>query len=838
MFSKRCLAIAMLVIVLLNFGCGLNTGEKPVPRSPPMYSGDNFSCVARIPENFDKYVNDRLSEKEITVFIQCIQKAFTTFAQLTRGREVSTYTPNEIRNFLHEFFLGQRRISDDLLAQMMLIKRAIVGGEVDRISRTELYQAVEALEDLRKEAIRVKPYLKVLNPTLAMKEEPTKLGQRLAEANAVLNQSIQVLQSRMRQTKCDYPLKDLRTFLIEARAFVGWEKHFGDKAVPVDNWINFLKIFRELTVAPSDPNVVRTQDWAPMLQSFAQWYSAYLQYRVGVKDRPVLQGFGLQNTVHLAREVFNLIEDSVSRQEGFTVPFDKLTELTNALHGLGWIPKFRPESLQTALRAMVTRVLGNPDVLPGARKDEGLTLASVSRARNLFYQWAYVQMNLDARYRKPEPAVTASANVPNLQIKPFLNPDVRARLKDLRNSDWDEFLRVRTLMRPLFPDDKYRVLLVPREDIGKYQTTHGFHNLSMMNLMRTIVGVIFRGYAEGNGNRLDWQSGISSAEMQKFYEDFREAGIDLGLVDRRNTNTGARAFIEGNLFNYSSDGLLLDTTDPKSKLNFLEAMEMFSFLWSGGGMAEDAYKALSVCEKGPLDDNRRPKLRRDCVLERLPEVLDPLLDTMPGLQQFLRLSPPQVRASYVSTLLDTAFSPKYSKREWVELSELSTLMVVMHYAEAVLTRYDKNHDAALTNGEIDVAAGLFMGFIKKFAKEQLDKDLGDRYAKASFYYILTYREMPVGLSDIFWMAWISEGSLNLNRAELSNVFRVIIAKLFETGKKTAVASGPTPAENDALRAACHDFIKMKSINPPPPFLADRSAPQVDPSECGQVLDTR
>lgn len=85
MFSKRCLAIAMLVIVLLNFGCGLNTGEKPVPRSPPMYSGDNFSCVARIPENFDKYVNDRLSEKEITVFIQCIQKAFTTLrSQRTR----------------------------------------------------------------------------------------------------------------------------------------------------------------------------------------------------------------------------------------------------------------------------------------------------------------------------------------------------------------------------------------------------------------------------------------------------------------------------------------------------------------------------------------------------------------------------------------------------------------------------------------------------------------------------------------------------------------------------------------------------------------------------------
>ncbi|MGE3760415.1 MAG: hypothetical protein AB7H97_21805, partial [Pseudobdellovibrionaceae bacterium] len=764
---------------------------------------------------------------------------------------------NELRSFLHDFFLGQRRITDDLLKQAMMIKCALVGGDMEHVTRSELYAFVEALEDLRKEAIRIRPYIKILNPDIAKRDleknqhEPKDFGLRLNEAKAALTQTIQVFQSRMQSTNCVYSLDDLRTFLLEARAFVGWEKHFGEKAIPVDNWIRFLKIFRELTLIPENPHVIQQKEWSSMLNAFRDWYSVYLQYQVAVKDRPIFEGVGLQNTFQLGREVFALLEDSVSRNPGAVVPFNKLDELGDALYGLRWIPKLKPEGLRSSIRALIIRVLGNPTSLPSQRKDEGLRLEAISRGREIFYQWAYTQMNLDSRYKKPTCPTAPLVNVPNLQTQLFFNPDTRKRLDQITNSDWLDFLKVRDYIRPLFPDCSYRTLLVNRSEVGLFNANYGFHNLTIMNILRTVTTIVFRGYADNDGNRLGWDSGITSEEMNRFFLDFREAGIDLNFVDRRNENTGARAYIEGNLFNYSSDGLNPAAAGVKSKLSFTEAMEMFAFLWSGGKMAEDVYERVKSCNDNqkkalavPVDDVGRPKIDRDCVLERLPAIFDELLENMPGLRQFLRLSPPATKAAYVRGLLDTAFSPRFSVRDWVEMSELSTLMVVLHYAEAVMTKYDVNpRNGALDNAEVEEASKVFMGYIKKFRKDTECEDLPDKYARGAFIYILKYRELPVTKWDfsLNWITWFSAGNLSLNRAELSGVFRVIIAKLFEsTAKKKENACSPvappkpqppTPAQVDALNAACHDFISFKAAMPPLGYRVDRQPVPVMPPEC-------
>lgn len=852
MCSSFRLTIAMLIIVTLNFACGLNTGEKVPPKKPPTYSGDNFACVAKIPEYFDKYLNDELPDEEITSFVQCLQKSFRTFAQLTRGREEAVYTPTELRNFMHDFFLGQHRISDDLLKQAMRIKCALVGGDMEHVTRAELYAFVEALEDLRKEAIRMRPYMKILNPRLAKRdlvldEEKAKdFGLRLNEANTALSQTIQVFQARMQATKCRYTLDDLRAFLIEARAFVGWEKHFGDKAIPVDNWIKFLAIFRELVIVPDDPMVIQNKEWASMLTAFAHWYSAYVQYQVAVKDQPIFYGLGLQNTFQLGREVFRLIEDAVSHNPGGTVPFDKLDELTDALYNLRWIPKLKPAGIRNALRALITRVFGNPDSLPSARKDEGLGLKAISRAREIFYQWAYDQMDIESHYYKPNKVAKRQESVPNLQPRPIFPKDIRARLMKITNSDWDEFLKVRKYISPLFPDGSYRVLLVPRKDVGDYISDYEFHDLTMMNIMRTVTTMVFRGYADNDGKSLGWNSGITDEELNRFFYDFREAGIDLAIVDERNEDTGKRAFIEGNLFNYSSDGLNPDAHGVASKLNFSESMEMFSFLWSGGKMGEDIYARLQGCEKGPKDAYGRDKLSRECVLEKLPSVLDELLVNMPGLRQFLRLLPPSMKTDYMRGVLETAFNPRWSLRDWVEMSELSTLAVILHYSEAVMTNYDKNGDGILDNGEIEAAVKVFKGYIKKFQKDTKCQTLPDVYARGAFLYILKYRELPVTFWDfsLNWVTWVSAGDLSLNRADLSGVFRVIIAKLFEPKKKKESCEKgdpsppPTKSQLKAANAACHDFMIWQWAKTATPLHSSQQMIDSLPAACRSLLPSR
>jgi hypothetical protein len=56
--------------------------------------------------------------------------------------------------------------------------------------------------------------------------------------------------------------------------------------------------------------------------------------------------------------------------------------------------------------------------------------------------------------------------------------------------------------------------------------------------------------------------------------------------------------------------------------------------------------------------------------------------------------------------------------EWVEFNEITSAAVILHYAEAVMTRYDVNHDGLLTNDEIDVASRDIYGLHQKVRQRE------------------------------------------------------------------------------------------------------------------------
>ncbi|NJL24146.1 MAG: hypothetical protein HC902_02510 [Calothrix sp. SM1_5_4] len=122
----------------------------------------------------------------------------------------------------------------------------------------------------------------------------------------------------------------------------------------------------------------------------------------------------------------------------------------------------------------------------------------------------------------------------------------------------------------------------------------------------------------------------------------------------------------------------------------------------------------------------------------LAGVFERRMVNMPGLLAFLRSSPADTRQAYVGNLLRAAFSPprgeyEGSDEKWVESNEISTVTVVLHYAEAVMTRYDSNKDGVLRNSELRQAVPVFTGYIKKYANESLDiPDLAEWKARGAF----------------------------------------------------------------------------------------------------------
>lgn len=803
--------LVAVVVALATASCGLRIGEKQPEPPAPSYSGRGLSCVGQIPKNAEAYAKDQMSENEIDAFVLCIEKAFVSFAQLTRGRNHdSTYTPHEIRDFLQEYFVRSNRISDELMREFMVIKQAMVGGEVGVITRKELYLAVDVLEDLRKEAIRLKPFIKYLNPELAEKLDPDdldKLGEHLAEANDALTMTIRTFCARLRKNKKVYPISNLANFLTHFRDFVRWDQHFA-KAKPVEDWIRFLRIFKELTVGVSKVDAIQPSEWTVLLQAGSKWYLSYLQFRVGIKGKPIFAEFyekGLQNTILLAREIFDQVEEAIGRQpDRKTITFAQIHELIAALHDLNWLPEgVTVESTDRSVEAVVSKIFGQTNEAPSARSSKGLTRESLALISHEFFAWTSIQWNLILNYRHSKPL---NVRIPNLQQTPMLLPfEMSEPVTKDEDSAWQEFLHVTNLIPPLYrnkcedeavaqvdPDcatkegrsQAYKVWIASKNDLRTASVRVDFHHLSMMNLLRSLSKLIFRGYSEDQSLRYGWKAGVRKEEMQAFYKDFREFGVKLKFFDPRNCKTGERSFIEGNLFTYGADGYSENEGSEKSLLTMSELMEFFAFLYSGGSMGKEVYEELKTkCsidtvgdERGnstPKDVQGNLKLNRSCVSQWLPTVIMGHIDHLPGLKRYLANLSNEERTRFALNQLETAFSPN-SLADWVENSELAMVAVIMQYAEAVMTRYDRDGDGLLSKAEALEALPVFEGYIKKFALKTTGLALYPKTTRNAFLSILAYKKVPGILGVIR-----EPGSMSLDRLELSEVFKLILRRLFD-----------------------------------------------------------
>lgn len=806
-FNLKRISIAALALTAFIGGCGLRFGEKAPQEPAPSFSGQGYSCLAEIPLHVDLYVSDNLSETQFVIFVDCLKKAFTSFSQLTRGRDENTYAPEEIRAFLQSHFLKDRIISDAFLHELMVIKQTVVGGELDRITRPELYSAIELLEDIKKEGIRLKPFVRYLNPKLVVQQDPSTLGEKLKEAYSALENSIQTFISRFQGSKRPYELEHLGVLLSEGRNFVGWEQHFRDSK-PVSAWLGLLKTFKALVVSPNHADQIGIAEWTPLLKATSRWYLAYLQFAVGIRDQNLLQGAGLQNTIFVGNEVFSLIEEALLRQPRQTIVYARILDLVSALHGLGWLPEgMRVESVMAVSRLAFNRIFGPDSAKPSKRESAGLTLPALARIRAEFYRWTAAQTNLETSFgvRQNEPIVTGVGrrNTPDLQMG---QPDHSRALEFLvwtQDSDWMSLHRLKEEIAPMFSPALDRAYIVHASMRSKLGLTHDFYSLSMLNLLRTVVSSIFRGFAETSQTKDEAEQFITKAELQKFYEDVREIGIDLQLLDPRSRLGGERSFYEGNLFLFSSDGYAPNRGGREGGFNFIEAIEFFAYLYSGGVAGSAIYRDLAAaCDtpavKAPRDFNNKPYIGRPCAKELLPKALRDRAFHMPELIAYMEDLDEEARAHYIEALVAAAYSPSTSLSDWIEESELTTMMVIMQYSEAVMSRYDVNHDGFIKGREARAAVPVFVGYISEFAKEKMNLSLPESFADGAFMYILLHHRIPgVWNSPKVW--WLSgdrplvqrrsrirgkvleiDHSVNvsLDRQALANVFKVIISGLF------------------------------------------------------------
>lgn len=716
MFSKA----AFLFILSLGLsGCDLNLNAKS-PESSLRISG--MTCLSQIGAKVSDYIDDKLSEGEIVEFFGCMQKSFIMFETYVRGSNQGEYTPEEIRAFLEKRFLKDQKISDQLLKEFMIIKNTLVGGGVDVIQRQDLRVAVSILDTLKNEALRLKPYLRLLNVRLVDKEPRENLAERLSVAHKKLHESIEVIVELLAKAQQPYSIQNFENVITELRQFVRWDHHFRGSR-PIALWMNFFRNFKSVAVSPTDR--IKATEWAPLLTASANWYMLFIEVKSLLSFTNIWEASHLAQLNTTVSKGLRWLKDAIARQPGKVIEFARLSELYGSVEKMGWTSSMWPQkAVDKITEAVVTKLLGESELPPQQRKARGLTGVHVSRFEQEVMQWYEYQLQIES----------------NTLANTTFFPTTQLYMDSVKGIYLTEF------------------------------NPHGFDmnrfNQTVSNALRSVANLVIRGYAAQP------KKGLTREELQFLYLDLRDLLIAWKLADPREFNTGKRAYLEGNLFTYSANG--------DEFLDRSELMQLLAFLKAGGQLGALLYGELyPYCYDAELDVYGEKSLLRGCVEQRLTDVLGQLTPNMPGFTKFFQNLGRKQRLELVKDVLETIYS-RNSKPEVVESSEITAFAAILQYQEAVFTRYNHNADNALNGAELDTAFETFRGLLKMMAKMTC-VDLSDSRTRLTFNYILNYHEIPEPTLETWLIFQRDETPKNIDRIKLNKVFKALIRKIIESG---------------------------------------------------------
>ncbi len=777
--------LGVLALVITQWGCGLRIFESPAPQEPVRLEAldREFDLHAQL----KAFAQGRISEEELDEAFDYLDEILLGFVARVRGASRGQLLADEVRGFVHRFILRERALPLSLMTELMELKVFLVGGDQRSISHEDFKKLRLLLRRVQVEAQRMRPFMGFFVGFDPSAEMAAPARQAL-EVSAV--QLAEILSEGERVFYFDH----LERLIVELRQFVGWEKAFPSSRQPED-WVMFVRLFAEMMGA-GDRNSIQPQSWPQLTRRAVETYGLWIRYQYDLVGPNVFYGPGLEALTLLVEDGLRLAHGIVRSQPDLVIEYDRLAEVFSVLEKLRLLPaQVTAESLDKVTREMVSKVFGDRNLSPSqrSRTSIGISGYELHRIGAEFSRWSVVQSYLDRMFSEGEVEGAADFSV----MSP-LDQLSSGRMEPEGAVDLaiQEFRELIGQMRPLFSSKLGRIFLVEEVHFEKHSVAHGFFNLSAVNLLQSLLRLMFRGYSE-DFERARTLAGLTENEMQNFYTDFRPLGIDLRVMDPRSVDSGRRSFFEANMFTYSGRGIA-DPSRVSEAENLLEmtvAIEFLSLLFSGGLMAHSLYQDLHrACRPPgarfvPIDVFGEEMLNRDCVSRNLLRILIPHVNNMPGLQNYLQEELTRDQGQQFAEILIAAGVYHLSPQHLIERAEINTMSMVLHYSEVIFTRFNLDGGSHLTHSEILEAFPNFSGFVKKLAADMC-VTLSDQRAQTVYLYILNFAEIPkfdaTTLRRIAMMRW-PWWSMSMDRMQVVKVFGEMIRS---TGATDALCETP------------------------------------------------
>lgn len=608
--------------------CSKQDAERPLFE---VRFGEKTQCLADAPESLSRFSKGTLPEQGVKDFWACLRRAVDLFVRTTNPRS-EVYTPRQIGHFLERFFLRDIQLTDELLIEFMQFKRLVLGGSIEQVTKKELGQTFEILDQLESMTLKLRPHMQLFEQSFDLSQNRSAIPlSQLKEAHDTFDQVTQQLTRLLARQGKDYPLMSFFRLLDELDKILSAPQPKQSRFLPVGEWITHLKGVLFLT----DRDLILAREWSDLQFVLSRLMRGWLQYQLGWSTGDWRRGEALSASKNIFTSLSEILDLSLARRNNLGFADQEILDLIESSERLDLFQLDLDANLFRRIFHIVNR--------------------------RLLRSSLDLKVNPDGRFGRLE------LKVLNDQFE--LWHEGQSQFQSARVQDFSEDWRNLLLNTPL----QLKLTANLLSDLSIEQSPWSLATLTELNWQRAVLRLLYRGYSR---EPLLVQDQQRSFEIEPMFEIVQELGpilTELGFFSGLDRAFAQRVMMEGNLFLPRSNG--------NGVLEFVEAFEYLSYFVSGFRTAQIIRDELKPICPG-LDEGW---LRRSCYRVQIARQLGHFYQHLPLLVDFFALD--SRWRVFQEALESTVGKPNQRDIDFAEILEIS---VLMQFVETFFLLFDQD----------------------------------------------------------------------------------------------------------------------------------------------------
>lgn len=706
------------------------------------------SCSKDFKQQLTKVSDSEASEAEINAVFECVDKYMSQFQNKVEGEaQADVYSAQDLLYITNRFF-KDLELSKDVIKKITNFKKALVGGEAESVTRQEVTEIREYFKNyLHPQVILLAPHIKALR----LSSESNAVYNEKAVYNAIeqVRKSLKLLVSKANFERSGYSYSETKELL------------FGLNIVDADDQplIDTIDKTRQLLIGNNE--LKTNEDFQVFIDNAVDAYSLYLSSSAGQIKFEITSLNNVKKVMNFFDRIADVLHTSYQYKKTGRISTHDLDEVLKVLMEKKIFPfDVQFSTFQEFYKIALKRVFAQEtsDFITEKQIQTYYKESALFKLELSYLETLDAAKNYKLADIKKSHKLFAEKSSYHAVSTKFKN-DVRFQIA----SQW---INVN--------DDIYREYpaMVKNNQYIVSKSLAG-DSFSVLDLARSfyikMLGrQLLMGWGNGKTTPTFKNSTLSKEQMITFTREFNQFGIELKLNDPRSKSDGSKAFLEANLFGFTSDG--------NDLMSMSETFEYMHYLVAeGSGTTTWIQKDLAVakCELPQLDVFGNHWNLESCFVKNLKHNLSKYFAGKPALVQYLSKLSDKDFLEYYTLLMDFSRFDMKNKNIKIETSDIQNFVVVTSYIEAMFVKYDVNSSGTLSAQEIRSSYSKFKSFATDYSLKNAADSLKewdesmlnicrnyytkDDLVRESFIYMVLNKGTQPKMSDMNYVLCASNG---------------------------------------------------------------------------------